>query len=127
MRFLELRLCIAESRADHSFHCQTPNCRGWCIYEDDVNEFPCELCGESNCILCRVGFLACINKLAQTQVLAPNVKEVVCLQAIHNGMNCKEYQDDLRIRAENDVAALQTSKMLEVSEQKVQQDSGNSM
>jgi RanBP-type and C3HC4-type zinc finger-containing protein 1 len=29
-------------------------------------------------------------------------------------MNCKEYQDDLRIRAENDVAAKQTTQMLEV-------------
>ncbi|CAG07086.1 unnamed protein product, partial [Tetraodon nigroviridis] len=86
LRFLELRLNIAESRADHSFHCQTPNCRGWCIYEDDVNEFPCELCGENNCILCR---------------------------AIHNGMNCKDYQDDLRIRAENNMTALQTKQMLD--------------
>ena len=40
----------------------------------------------------------------------------VCCQAIHNGMNCKDYQDDLRIRAENDKAAQQTSQMLEVSE-----------
>lgn len=86
LHFLELRLRIAESRADHSFHCQTPNCRGWCIYEDDVNEFPCQLCGENNCILCR---------------------------AIHSGMNCKDYQDDLRMRAENDAAALQTSQTLE--------------
>lgn len=85
-RFLELRLSIAESRSEHSFHCQTPNCRGWCIYEDEVNEFPCELCGETNCILCR---------------------------AIHKGMNCKDYQDDLRIRAENDQAAQQTKQMLE--------------
>ncbi|XP_045884531.1 ranBP-type and C3HC4-type zinc finger-containing protein 1-like [Micropterus dolomieu] len=85
-RFLELRLSIAESRSEHSFHCQTPNCRGWCIYEDEVNEFHCELCDETNCILCR---------------------------AIHNGMNCKDYQDDLRIRAENDQAAQQTKQMLE--------------
>lgn len=91
-----------------------------------MNEFPCELCGENNCILCRVGFIVCINKRAQIQILAPNVKEVVCLQAIHNGMNCKDYQDDLRIRAENDAAALQTRQMLEVSEQQVQQDSDNS-
>lgn len=61
LRFLELSLSFAESRADHSFHCQTPNCRGWCIYEDDVNEFPCELCGENNCILCRVDYFACMN------------------------------------------------------------------
>lgn len=39
----------------------------------------------------------------------------VCLQAIHSGMNCKDYQDDLRIRAENDQAAQQTKQMVEVS------------
>ncbi|KAM9410777.1 LOW QUALITY PROTEIN: ranBP-type and C3HC4-type zinc finger-containing protein 1 [Pholidichthys leucotaenia] len=85
-RFLELRLNIAESRSEHSFHCQTPNCRGWCIYEDEVNEFHCDLCGETNCILCR---------------------------AIHKDMTCKDYQDDLRIRAENDEAAQKTKQMLE--------------
>uniref|UniRef100_A0A667YLD8 RanBP-type and C3HC4-type zinc finger-containing protein 1 n=1 Tax=Myripristis murdjan TaxID=586833 RepID=A0A667YLD8_9TELE len=85
-KFLELRLSIAESRSEHSFHCQTPNCAGWCIYEDEVNEFHCELCNETNCILCK---------------------------AIHKDMNCKEYQDDLRIRAENDLAAKQTKQMLE--------------
>ncbi|XP_039971788.1 ranBP-type and C3HC4-type zinc finger-containing protein 1 isoform X2 [Xiphias gladius] len=85
-RFLELRLSIAESRTEHSFHCQTPNCRGWCVYEDEVDEFHCQLCDETNCILCR---------------------------AIHTDMNCKDYQDDLRIRAENDQAAQQTKLMLE--------------
>lgn len=85
-RFLEMRLSIAESRSEHSFHCQTPNCRGWCIYEDAVDQFDCELCHEVNCILCR---------------------------AIHKDMNCKDYQDDLRIRAENDEAAQQTKQMLE--------------
>lgn len=29
-------------------------------------------------------------------------------------MNCQEYQDDLRIRAQNDDAARQTTQMLEV-------------
>lgn len=38
------------------------------------------------------------------------------LQAIHDGMNCKDYQDDLRIRAENDEAAKKTKQMLEVGE-----------
>ncbi|KAM6979617.1 ranBP-type and C3HC4-type zinc finger-containing protein 1-like [Aplochiton taeniatus] len=85
-KFLELRLSIAESRSEHSFHCQTPDCPGWCIYEDQVNQFDCELCKEANCILCK---------------------------AIHKDMNCKEYQDDLRIRAENDQAANQTNQMLQ--------------
>ncbi|KAJ0023432.1 hypothetical protein NQD34_003331 [Periophthalmus magnuspinnatus] len=85
-RFMELRLSIAESRSEHSFHCQTPNCPGWCIYEDEVNEFPCNICNETNCILCR---------------------------AIHKDMNCKDYQDDLRIRAENDQVAQKTKQMVD--------------
>ncbi|CAB1353926.1 unnamed protein product, partial [Coregonus sp. 'balchen'] len=85
-KFLELRLSIAETRSENSYHCKTPDCAGWCIFEDEVNEFICELCKETNCLLCK---------------------------AIHKDMNCKEYQDDLRIRAENDVAAKQTTQMLE--------------
>ncbi len=38
------------------------------------------------------------------------------VKAIHKGMNCKEYQDDLHIRAQNDDAARQTTQMLDVSE-----------
>uniref|UniRef100_A0A6Q2Z3U0 RanBP-type and C3HC4-type zinc finger-containing protein 1 n=1 Tax=Esox lucius TaxID=8010 RepID=A0A6Q2Z3U0_ESOLU len=85
-KFLELRLSIAETRSENSYHCKTPDCAGWCIFEDEVNEFICELCKETNCLLCK---------------------------AIHKDMNCKEYQDDLRIRAENDIAAQQTTQMLE--------------
>ncbi|KAG7261470.1 hypothetical protein CRUP_003338 [Coryphaenoides rupestris] len=85
-RFLELRLSIAEARLKNSFHCQTLNCQGWCVYEDEVDQFPCELCNEINCILCK---------------------------AIHKNMNCKQYQDDLRVRAENDLAAKQTKDMME--------------
>ncbi|KAI1891054.1 hypothetical protein AGOR_G00159950 [Albula goreensis] len=84
-KFLELRLSIAETRSENSYHCKTPDCAGWCIFEDEVNEFNCQLCNEPNCILCK---------------------------AIHKNMNCKEYQDDLRIRAENDIAAKQTTEML---------------
>lgn len=42
--------------------------------------------------------------------------EPLVLQAIHEGMNCKEYQDDLALRAQNDVAARQTTEMLRVSQ-----------
>lgn len=85
-RFLELRLNIAESRSENSYHCKTPDCAGWCIFEDDVNEFTCDICNETNCLLCK---------------------------AIHKGMNCQQYQDDLRIRAQNDDAARQTTQMLD--------------
>ncbi|XP_069813046.1 sharpin isoform X2 [Dendropsophus ebraccatus] len=84
-RLLERSLVVAESRSQNSYHCRTADCRGWCIYEDSVNEFVCPICEAQNCLICK---------------------------AIHDGMNCKEYQDDLRIRAQNDAAAKQTSDML---------------
>ncbi|XP_061640291.1 ranBP-type and C3HC4-type zinc finger-containing protein 1 isoform X2 [Phyllopteryx taeniolatus] len=86
-RFLERRLLVAERRLEHTFHCRTPNCRGWCIYEDGVNQFHCQLCGQVSCIICR---------------------------AIHEDMNCKEYQEELRIRAENDEPAQKTQQLLKL-------------
>ena len=77
----------AESALPNSFHCKTPDCRGWCINEDEVNEFRCPVCTKTNCILCN---------------------------AIHEGMNCKEYQDDVKRKAANDEAAKATQEMLEV-------------
>ena len=77
----------AENADLHSFHCRTPNCKGFCFYDDDVNEFTCEVCNKKNCILCK---------------------------AIHEGMNCQQYQDDLKRRAANDEAAKATQEMMEV-------------
>ena len=48
-----------------SFHCKTADCRGWCIVEENVNFFPCPLCGQQNCLTCA---------------------------AIHSNMNCQQYQ-----------------------------------
>eukprot|EP00072_Mus_musculus_P071751 XP_017173514.1 PREDICTED: ranBP-type and C3HC4-type zinc finger-containing protein 1 isoform X3 [Mus musculus] len=86
-RFLDLGVSIAENRSTLSYHCKTPDCRGWCFFEDDVNEFTCPVCTRVNCLLCK---------------------------AIHEHMNCREYQDDLALRAQNDVAARQTTEMLKV-------------
>ncbi|XP_054254599.1 sharpin [Indicator indicator] len=85
-RFLERGLALAERRSPNSFHCRSPDCRGWCIYEDSVNEFRCPICQALNCLLCK---------------------------AIHEGRNCRQYQDDLQARAQNDAAARQTSDMLQ--------------
>ncbi|KAM6087655.1 sharpin [Chlamydotis macqueenii] len=86
-RFLERGLALAERRSQNSFHCRTADCRGWCIYEDSVNEFRCPICRALNCLLCK---------------------------AIHEGKNCRQYQDDLQLRAQNDAAARQTKDMLQV-------------
>ncbi|XP_029469129.1 ranBP-type and C3HC4-type zinc finger-containing protein 1-like isoform X1 [Rhinatrema bivittatum] len=83
--FLDHGVSVAENRSENSYHCRTTDCRSWCLYEDDVNEFLCPLCKKNNCLLCK---------------------------AIHEKMNCREYQDDLRMRAQNDLAARQTTEML---------------
>ncbi|XP_062900757.1 ranBP-type and C3HC4-type zinc finger-containing protein 1 isoform X2 [Mobula hypostoma] len=84
-KFLDRSMSVAESSSDNSYHCRTADCKGWCIYEDAVNQFHCPSCGKLNCLLCK---------------------------AIHEGMNCKQYQDDLAIRAVNDAAARHTKEML---------------
>lgn len=86
-KFLNRSLATAESQAPNSFHCKTPNCQGWCVYEDNVNTFYCPVCTKPNCLTCK---------------------------AIHEDMNCREYQDDLKRRAQNDEAAKQTQQFLEV-------------
>lgn len=78
---------MAESQAADSYHCKTLNCVGWCIYEEDVNFFRCPTCGVKNCLTC---------------------------QAIHENMNCKEYQDDLKLKAANDVDAKRTQDEIKV-------------
>ncbi|XP_038652407.1 ranBP-type and C3HC4-type zinc finger-containing protein 1 [Scyliorhinus canicula] len=84
-KFLDRGMSVAESSSANSYHCRTADCRGWCIYEDTVNEFRCPICSKLNCLLCK---------------------------EIHEGMNCKQYQDDLRSRALNDSAARRTTEML---------------
>ncbi|XP_036418415.1 ranBP-type and C3HC4-type zinc finger-containing protein 1 [Colossoma macropomum] len=84
-RWLQRGLSVAESRCEGSYHCATTDCPGWCVYEDTVNTFHCPVCSKHNCLLCK---------------------------AIHEGMNCKQYQDDLAARAINDTAARRTRDLL---------------
>merc|ERR1719341_1900553 len=55
----------AEANMANTFHCKTPDCGGWTIFDDDVNQFKCPLCNKVNCLTC---------------------------QAIHEGQDCKQYQ-----------------------------------
>ncbi|KAK5898438.1 hypothetical protein CgunFtcFv8_015855 [Champsocephalus gunnari] len=84
-RWLQRGLSVAESRCEGSYHCATPDCAGWCVYEDTVNVFHCPVCTKHNCLICK---------------------------SIHEGMNCKQYQDDLAARAINDSAARRTTHLL---------------
>ncbi|XP_037135321.1 ranBP-type and C3HC4-type zinc finger-containing protein 1 isoform X4 [Syngnathus acus] len=85
-RWLQKSLSVAESRCEGSYHCATADCPGWCVYEDTVNVYQCPVCMKQNCLICK---------------------------AIHEGMNCKQYQDDLAFRAINDSAARRTTHLLQ--------------
>lgn len=79
-------LRIAENQIVNSFHCKTPDCKGWCIYEDDVNTFKCPICQLENCLTCRV---------------------------IHDGLDCKQYQSMMKNNVENNPENATTHAMLE--------------
>uniref|UniRef100_A0A182Q1P1 RanBP-type and C3HC4-type zinc finger-containing protein 1 n=1 Tax=Anopheles farauti TaxID=69004 RepID=A0A182Q1P1_9DIPT len=76
----------AESKIDNTFHCRTPNCRGWCIFEDNVNQFKCPVCRIVNCLTCRV---------------------------IHDGLDCKQYQDRMNSDCDTNLEARRTKAMLQ--------------
>jgi RanBP-type and C3HC4-type zinc finger-containing protein 1 len=88
-KYLRRSINLAENRIPNSFHCKTADCHGWVIYDDDVNFFTCDVCGHMNCLTCK---------------------------AIHEGMNCREYQTELQLKAQNDDAALKTQEMLKVGD-----------
>ena len=79
-------LRIAENQIENSFHCKTPDCKGWCIFEDDVNVFKCPICRLENCLTCRV---------------------------IHDGLDCKQYQNMMKNNIDKNPENATTHTMLE--------------
>ncbi|KYN36328.1 RanBP-type and C3HC4-type zinc finger-containing protein 1 [Trachymyrmex septentrionalis] len=78
----------AENNAGNkAFHCKTPDCPGWCIYDDDVNNFLCPVCEANNCLTCQ---------------------HIV----VHTGKNCKQYQQELQLSKETDQESRRTAAML---------------
>ena len=77
----------AEQQEENSYHCKATDCVGWCIYEDEVNEYDCPVCKNINCLLCK---------------------------AIHKDQNCQEYQDELKLKAQNDEDAKATQQAMDV-------------
>eukprot|EP00808_Paulinella_micropora_P019084 g27551.t1 len=74
----------AENR--DAFHCLSKDCRGWCVFEEDALDFRCPICKCFNCIPCK---------------------------AQHPKKNCKQYQEDLKLAAQNDKDAQATQAGIE--------------
>lgn len=45
---------VAQVTISGTILCNLPDCDGWCICEDIVNEFKCPQCKNINCIPCKV-------------------------------------------------------------------------
>jgi RanBP-type and C3HC4-type zinc finger-containing protein 1 len=92
-KHLERSMRLAKKAMANTFHCQTADCPGWAVVEaDNVNVCRCPVCRQSNCLTC---------------------------QAIHEGANCKEFQDRVNQRAETDDDARRTKEMIEVLNLKI--------
>uniref|UniRef100_H2ZD14 RBR-type E3 ubiquitin transferase n=1 Tax=Ciona savignyi TaxID=51511 RepID=H2ZD14_CIOSA len=85
-KFLSRSLSLAERQTSNSYHCQYPNCPGWCEYDDTVNVFVCPVCKVENCLTCK---------------------------AIHEGVSCLVYQEKLQNTATNDKSSKQTKNLLQ--------------
>ncbi|KAF8786515.1 RanBP-type and C3HC4-type zinc like protein [Argiope bruennichi] len=85
-RHLQRSMALAESQAQDSFHCKTPDCPGWCLFEDNVNTFLCPVCHRTNCLTCA---------------------------AIHEGRNCRQYQDQLALNSDTSEEAKKTKEYLQ--------------
>jgi len=72
LKLQEKAMKEAEANMKNTFHCKTPDCAGWTIFDDDVNLFKCPLCNKVNCITC---------------------------QAVHEGMDCKQYQAQMLLNS----------------------------
>lgn len=54
-RYLSTCLNVAEQRMPDTFHCLTADCKGFCVVEENEQQFPCPICKANNCVPCQVG------------------------------------------------------------------------
>lgn len=76
----------AEATIKGSFHCKTPDCRGWAEIGELVTDFRCPLCHKVSCVKCKV---------------------------IHEGKTCTEYYYDTNEGARKARDDKQTEKQLQ--------------
>ncbi|KAL1398276.1 hypothetical protein pipiens_000219, partial [Culex pipiens pipiens] len=83
-RFQDRCLQTAEAVIPNTFHCLTPNCRGWVELIGEVEFFDCSICLVQNCVSCK---------------------------AIHGNQSCQDYRANIR-RKDDDVKSEATLKTM---------------
>ena len=84
-KHLEKSLNTAEIVTENAYHCKTPNCNGWVVFDEDVHRFACQVCNKINCIACK---------------------------AIHHGKTCEEYNEEINPNARTTRELLETENSL---------------
>lgn len=92
-RFQDRCLQTAEAVIPNTFHCLTPNCRGWVELIGDVEFFDCLICGVENCVDCNAihGNQSCEDYQANIQRKDDEIKSEATLRtmvATREGMRC---------------------------------------
>lgn len=67
-KLLEKSLSIYEGASSYSYHCKSPDCKGFVEIDENLPNFICEVCYKENCVKCKV---------------------------VHEGKSCREYQDEI--------------------------------
>ena len=62
------------------------------MIEDNVNIFKCPLCKRTNCITCQVIIIK-VKTILIVKIIIKSIPIIkTILQAVHDGMDCKQYQ-----------------------------------
>uniref|UniRef100_A0A8D8DUK6 RanBP-type and C3HC4-type zinc finger-containing protein 1 n=1 Tax=Culex pipiens TaxID=7175 RepID=A0A8D8DUK6_CULPI len=92
-RFQDRCLQTAEAVIPNTFHCLTPNCRGWVELIGEVEFFDCSICLVRNCVTCKAihGNQSCQDYLANIRRKDDDVKSEATLKTMvetREGMRC---------------------------------------
>lgn len=52
--FLNKALRLGQNSIQHGFQCKTPDCKGYWINDENLNENVCPVCTALNCMQCQV-------------------------------------------------------------------------
>lgn len=55
-QYLNRGLRLAQRSIKGSLLCTATDCDGWCICDEEINEFTCPGCGKLNCVTCKVRY-----------------------------------------------------------------------
>lgn len=80
-------LAQVEHQASNTFHCKTPDCKGWAIIDENIATFSCPVCSHNNCVKCSAIHegITCDDHILKTNPNAAEERNRLMLEVI----NCR--------------------------------------